>query len=279
MADLNKKEVFKLYSNLKKKSLRLFQKGDFEGALKNVSSAARLVYLFNCIYRDDDLEKLLFKISLNTLPPNMPDVQIMTKKYVLIDALGWSYMGLSQQYLRGLISMDVDFLYISEYVEESKSKIYNEVKSSNKGKLCLVPDGDYIEKIKFVYNAIVDFSPSVILSHISPWDVIATTVLYALPDVIKYNINLTDHAFWLGTGCFNYIFEFRECGCAASVEKRGFNSSQLLLNPFYPIIDDNKFLGMPNETKDKTILFSGGNYYKIYGDNLFFLQMMKKNSG
>jgi len=276
MVNLNKKNVISFYSKLKKRSVDMFEEGNLEDALKNVSTAARLAYLFNYIFKDDDLERILMESSMKMLTGKKSEKFVNEdKKFVMIDSFGWANRGLSQQYLRGLISMNVDFLYISEYVSESKNEIYDEVRASGKGNLCLVPEGNNVEKIKFVYDTITEFSPSHILAHIFPWDVIATTVLYALPDVRKYNVNLTDHAFWLGAGCFNYTLEFREYGCTISVEKRGFKSSQVLLNPYYPIIDNVPFSGFPEAVENKTILFSGGNYYKIYGDNMIFLWMMK----
>lgn len=273
MIKLTKEDVLSLYSKVKQKAFREYKRGNIEKALKSISVASIIAYKLCFIYKDDDLEHLLSDISSELLPKN--EKETLLERYVLIDAFGTPNKGLTQQYLRGLISMNVDFLYVSENVLDSRKEIYNEVIYSEKGKLCLVSKGKEEKRIKYVYDQVTEFQPSVVLAHISPWDVVATTVLYALPQCVRYNINLTDHAFWLGSGCFDYTLEFRNYGCTVSAERRGFDLSQILLNPYYPIIDDTKFLGFPNINKEQVILFSGGAYYKIYGENYAFLHMIK----
>jgi hypothetical protein len=70
--------------------------------------------------------------------------------------------------------------------------------------------------------------------------------------------------------------EFRDYGATISYEKRGFQKSQLIINQFYPIVTNSKFKGFPKECENKIILFSGGNYDKIYGENGKFMFMMKE---
>lgn len=273
MIQITDSDIQSLYLKIKGKAFKDFQKGNIEKALKSISTAAKIAYKSCFIYKDDELEYLLSDISFRILPKETNIFH--TGNYVLIDAFGIPNIGLTQQYLRGLISMNVDFLYISEDVMDRKETIYTEVRNSIKGKLCLVPKGKRIEQIKFIYEEIINFKPSAILTHITPWDVVATTVLYALPQCAKYNINLTDHTFGLGAGCSDYTIEFREYGCTVSSEKRGFTRDRILLIPYYPIIDDSEFMGFPEITKGKVILFSGGSYYKIYGEDYAFLKMME----
>ena len=168
MVSLKKNNVLSFFLKLKRLSVKMLQKGNVEEALRNISTAARLAYLFNFVYKDDDLEQLLSDIASDVLSKSSPLEKVLEKKYVLLDAFGHPNRGLTQQYLRGLISMNVDFLYISEYVSEAKKEIYDEVEASAKGKLCLVPNGTYIEKIRLVYSAIADFQSSVLLAHITP---------------------------------------------------------------------------------------------------------------
>lgn len=274
--ELNRNEVISLYKKIKYFAKKEYLRNDIDSSLKNISLAANVAYKLNFIYKDDELESLLYEIAKKVITKSPAESnQLNSNKYVFIDALGYPNKGLTQQYLRGLMSMNVEILYISEYVEPSKRLIYDEIEQYTHGSLCLVPNSSYIDKIKFIYTQIVDYKPKVILSHLTPWDVVATTVLYALPEIKRYNINLTDHAFWLGAGCFDYLFEFRNFGATVSEDKREFKSQQILINPFYPIIDETPFLGFPKEVKDKVILFSGGDYYKIYGNNNKFLVMMK----
>ncbi|MEA4975153.1 MAG: glycosyltransferase family 4 protein [Paludibacter sp.] len=274
--ELTKNDILSIYKKIKHMANEAMGTGNVSAALEQVSVAANYAYLYNFIYRDDELENLIAEISVN-LTGGIQKITGIAHRYVMIDAFGNPNKGLTQQYLRGLISMQVDFLYISENVSPAKQPVYDEVLASSKGNLCLVPEGNHQEKIAYICEQIVAFNPIAIIAHLSPWDVVGTTVLYAFPGITRYNLNLTDHAFWLGAGCFDYNFEFRNFGASISVEKRGFNKEQILLNPFYPVVEDSvPFAGFPSETNGKVILFSGGDYQKIYGDNKRFLNMMEE---
>ena len=275
MTRITQQDIESLYEKIKKKAFKEFHKGNVEQSLKDVSVAATIAYNSNFIYKDDDLENLLSKISCRVLPQQISPFS-KSNKYVLIDAFGLPNQGLTQQYLRALIALEVEFLYILEVASPNSQIILDEILNSSKGTFCVVGSGKEINKMKFVYDQITKFQPSAIFAHLTPWDTLATTILYAFSFCTRYNINLTDHAFWLGPGCFDYTLEFRNYGCTVSYEKRGFSQSQILLNPYYPIIDKTAFLGFPSETKGKSILFSGGAYYKIYGKNNAFLRMMKR---
>lgn len=62
----------------------------------------------------------------------------------------------------------------------------------------------------------------------APWAMEAITAFHAFPNVRKYLINLTDHAFWLGTSCTDYLVEFRNYGINVSRSKRGLPLSAIL---------------------------------------------------
>ena len=128
-----------------------------------------------------------------------------------------------------------------------------------------------------LYDKIVNFRPSKLFMHLRPESGFAITVFDALPEeIINYQINLTDHAFWLGCKCLDYIFEFRPYGCTVSQEKRKIDKDKILLLPYYPILNHRDFQGFPSScTADKIILFSGGELYKIYGGNGLYFKIVK----
>ena len=109
-----------------------------------------------------------------------------------------------------------------------------------------------------------------------PWDVVSLLISYSIQGVIKYNINLTDHAFWLGASFIDYNFEFRAYGKTVSLEKRHLKQEQLLYLPYYPILPKNKieFQGFPIEAKDKIVIFTGGAFYKMFGNNDLFFKIL-----
>lgn len=273
--EITKKDVYSLFYKIKRNALKRYQKSNLNSAIKDISLAAKIAYLFNFTYKDDELEEFMLNISKEIIGDNVKFINSTTHKYVFIDSFGMPNKGLTQQYIRALMSLDVDFLYILANRTSYNNEICKEIQSFEKGTLCLIPDVSDTEKIIYVYQQISRYNPKAILAHIAPWDVVAVSVLYALSNIKRLNINLTDHAFWLGAGCFDYNIEFRDLGATISHEKRGFKKSQIVINAFYPIITESTFGGFPSETRGKIILFSGGNYNKIYGENGYFLSLLK----
>ena len=155
--------------------------------------------------------------------------------------------------------------------------ILAEIKSYNKAQVVIVdPALSLLEKIKFVYEKVLAFGPEKALLHLHPASVVAVTVWNALSHVERYQINLTDHAFWLGVGCIDFNLEFRDYGCTVSMQQRGISRDKLLLQPYYPITDCGDFMGLPELDESNVLIFTGGTYYKMYGaDNAFFIMLKR----
>ena len=184
--------------------------------------------------------------------------------------------GLTQQYIRAFMSMGVEFLYISvECIRSKCSDIIKELEGYDKAKILLFEKSEYdfLRKSELILSEIGRYKPTKIFLHLMPWDVVSLMVTHSIQGVTKYNINLTDHAFWLGTSFIDYNFEFRAHGRTISLEKRGLKEEQLLYLPFYPILSKDKvcFQGFPSQTQNKIVIFTGGAYYKMFGfNNIFF---------
>lgn len=64
----------------------------------------------------------------------------------------------------------------------------------------------------------------------------------------RYQINLTDHAFWLGAHAFDYVLEFRDFGANVSRQYHHIAPHKILKQPYYPYIDRTlSFQGFPFE--------------------------------
>ncbi len=113
-----------------------------------------------------------------------------------------------------------------------------------------------------------EFQPSRFFNYSVPNDVVSIPVMYAYENIItRYQINLTDHAFWLGAGCIDKCIEFRNYGASITKEYRLIDTEKISIVPFYPIVHrEREFLGYPFEKKaDQKIVFSGGALYKTLG--------------
>ena len=71
-----------------------------------------------------------------------------------------------------------------------------------------------------------------------PDDVVGTTVMHFYDGyLMRYQINLTDHAFWLGSYCIDKCIDFRNYGAKISYEYRKIDSKKIVIIPFYPSIN------------------------------------------
>lgn len=275
--ELSHQDVISIYDKLKLKAFSFYRKGNYLQSLKHIISASKWAYRFNFIYVDEELERLLKDIANCTL--SVVNVSRNTDRFVLLETHGMDNRGLTQQYIRAFMSMGVEFLYVSVQCMRSKCPdILKELEAYDRAKVLLFDskDLDDIKKSGRILSEIENYQPSRVFLHLMPWDVVSLMVTHAIKGAIKYNINLTDHAFWLGASFIDYNLEFRAYGKTVSLEKRNLQEDQLLYSPYYPILPKDKvsFQGFPEQAKDKLVLFTGGSFYKMFGkDDLFFLIM------
>lgn len=278
--NLTKEYILSCYDKTKRLAKRYFEKGRYSESLKYVNIAAEIAYQFNWIYRDDELEDLLAEISEKVISKrdNFTPIQ---NRYVLYLAAAIDNKGEIQQYLRALMACEAELLVIVERKcgAEGAATIA-EIEAYPKAEIYSLQNN--VTNVKSdaqkLYDKIVDFRPSKLFMHLWPWSGFAVAVFDALPDqIVKYQINLTDHGFWLGSKCSNYTLEFRPYGCTVSEEKRGFSRDHILLLPYYPILSEAEFQGFPAVcTEDKVIIFSGGALYKIYGGGGKYFSLVKR---
>lgn len=277
MCKLSEHQIKTIFNKTKYLAQKEFRNKNYELSLKYVETAAEIAYTFNWIYFDEELENLILKISAEiiTKKPNFIPIQ---GRIVFYDVFALDNRGLTQQYLRALISWGVEILFVYEGYDLANSKqILSEIKAYSKAELFVVESSlTKVKKIEYVYNKILAFKPEKAFLHLHPSSVVAVSIWNALKEVTRYQINLTDHAFWLGTKCIDYLLEFRDYGCTVSIEKRGLSQSMLLVQPYYPIMDCKSFVGFPELIpKDSIKIFTGGAYYKMYGKSNMFFKLLK----
>jgi len=277
--NLDKKDIVGIFDKLKKRAFKAYNSGNYDKCLNYIEISGFIAYKFSWIFKDDDFESLLKKLSISMLK-QAKDYTAGKNRYVFYDSFSYDNCGLTLQYIQALISLNVNFLYISESSTQNSysQKTLLEIMKYEKAEVFEVPkDVNRKEKIEIIYKQIITYRPSKLLMHLRPHSVNALTAFYALPkEIAKYQINLTDHAFWLGVGCLDYTFEFRPYGCALSQNQRKINKDKILLLPNFPIVNEIEFQGLPIETDDKVIIFSGGAYPKILGEDNFFLNLVKQ---
>ncbi len=274
---LSKKDIELSYRKIKKQAIGYCLRKKYDKALEKIVVSALVAYTFNFVYSDSELESLLRYISASVIRPNKKTP--LPNRVVFYDSFGLDHRNLTQQYIRALKKADVDFLFIYEKKDNKYSlAIDKDLSTYRKVQVYELDQSlNKIEQIRKLYSIISDYAPSKAFLQIEPWSVIALSVFYAFPEIVKYNINLTDHAFWLGNECIDYNIEFRNYGYTVSVKKRELKPEQCICLPYYPLINDASFKGFPVEVlKKNVVLFSGGSFYKIYGEHGAYFNIVKR---
>lgn len=277
---LTKDRIVSYYDKTKTLAHREYAKGEYNRALHYINIAAEIAYRFNWIYCDEELEDLLCDVSRKVIKP-VSDYTPEPKRYVVYLAAALDNRGIMQQYLRAFMAAGADLLVIIERrCGKESSDIIRELGAYPRAKIYELEGRaeDAERYAQSVYAKIVAFRPEKAFMHLFPWSGFAVALFDALPQCVdRYQINLTDHAFWLGCRCSDYTLEFRPYGCTVSRERRGIPKERIILQPYYPIINESPFLGFPDVcTPDKTIIFSGGEFYKIYGGGNKYFECVKK---
>ena len=270
-----KEKLTKIYAGIKKLAFKASDKKNYAEALWHINNAAIVVFNFNWIFKDDEIENCLKEISLNVIQKEKQEYKPIKNKYIFYDQVGNNRV-LGLQYLRAITSWDIELLYILEPCRHSiPDSIINEIQSYKKTSIYILPEKieEQIEKAQELYNIIFNFQAEKVFFHSPAEGAFGVMLWNSLPnEIVRYRIVPGDHHYYLGTNITDYSIGFRSYGLAVDIQKRGYRQEQLLSLPFYPIIfNKDNFDGFPIEMKkDAIILFSGSALSKIYGSDIYF---------
>lgn len=277
---LSQRDIKQGYAGIRHIAKRCLRKGDILGALRYIHVCVDIAGQFNWIYSDDQIEGMLQVIAEKTIVPIKSSYTPQVNRWVLYDDWCTSYV-LAIQWLEAMAKTGNEILYITsrDFSKANRNKsILDRVEAFSNVKVHIVKTGTVFERSQDVYDTIVNFHPSKLVLHKSASISPITFALYVLPkEAQRYLINLSDQTYWTGAKAIDYCLEFRQFGASVSLQRRGLKREQLLLVPFYPADDRNAFAGFPEEcTKDKVVIFSGGDYYKTLNEKRTYWRLVKR---
>ena len=272
---LTKKKCERVFTLYKRYAMKAFLKRNYSKALECMSYACRTACYCNFKFSDIELEALVIQISgllikRKTFTPQCG-------KFVFYDNFNLNDRVLARQYINALLSMSSKLLVISSGDKDNISVYINDILQQNSKIefLFLNKQLPIVDKIMQISCRVASFAPEKAFIHTTPYDVVGATVWGAFTEVERYQINVTDQTFWLGINCMDYVIEYRNYGYNLSSKYRGIDYSRLLTLLYYPVTNDISFLGLPRGEESGMIrLLSGGDFYKILGDNNAFLNMI-----
>ena len=240
---------------------------NINGALDLIHMAARMLYVENQCFVDEDLERWLQQIVEKLDPAQQ--TQFDPGVVLFYDGFGYNSRGLAQIYLKALTKVK-RVAYICD--EQAKDRIPDLLQILSGHTVVFLKEKDHLSRIQEIATVIKQFSASSLFFYSYPEDVDGVVILNTYKGK-RIQINLTDDAFWLGASAIDTCIEFRDLGANISKYYRKLDGTVHLVKiPFYPIIDREKaFQGFPFPADGKKVVFSGGGLYKTFGqDNLYY---------
>ena len=244
----------------------------YEEAMRFMTHLSVLLYNCNQTYMDEVLEGYLSTLSELLPEPASLQYKHERRRIVFYDLFGRGMRGLTQIYLRALSRMDIDLYYITTESARGNIPKIEAVMNECGGSMYFMPKAEPIGLWKSAHllcGVMEEIQPDAAFLYTMPWDVIGIPVFMRYAGCMKrYQINLTDHAFWLGAHAFDYVLEFRDFGANVSRQYRHIAPHKILKQPYYPYIDRTlSFQGFPFEKKDGDfVIFSGGALYKTLNE-------------
>ena len=278
MRPYKKEDIANIYHDIVAKSKSYLDKGLYHKAIKYAEAASKWAYGLNLFYTDAILEGVVREVAKKRVREIVID-RPHEDRCVLIDSFCIDNRGLTQQYLRAMMNngMKIMVVYTDKY-----GSIGRDIKEELEGYkdaevLTFNSKTELFEEVNETVKTIGRFSPAHIFLHLTPWDTIALMACSSIKGANIYNINLTDHAYWMGASFIDYNIEFRPYGYTVSLEKRGLKEEQLLSLAYYPIDPVSaEFEGFPPLPKDSVTVFTGGALYKMLGKNDIFFRIMER---
>ena len=259
----SEKNVGRIIEKLEKLSLRTLQQKKYEKTLECMSAKARIQYIYNQEYADFLIEtKLLEYAKCTQLCINHVKDD---SKVMFYDGFGMDVRGLAYIYLNAIIKLGYHIIYVTEACSRDKQP---EIMKMLENERCTIYHSplkmNYTEKIGWLKAISEKEAFGTAFLYTTPWDVAGIVAFNELANkCVRYQVNLTDHAFWLGVNAFDFCIEFRNYGASISHYYRGIEWERLVELPYYPVInEDIIYQGLPFELDGKKLIFSGGSLYK-----------------
>ena len=252
----------------------------YEQALMVIRYIGNMMYEYNQIYTDQELEDLLFEVGNELSMDKFQKFKYISNEKIILfyDGFGLDVRGLAQIYLKALDEIGYRILYITNNNAKGNIPTLKKILDKNKAEVIYLQNKSLVDDYYDICKLICKFKPTQGFLYTTPYDVSGILAFMSFEKNMKrYQINLTDHAFWLGTNAFDYCIEFRNYGATISSKYREIPANKIIKQPYYPIINkDISFGGYPfNAEKNDFIIFSGGWLYKTMDDDNTYYKIVE----
>lgn len=262
-------EVMADYNRMKQLARKCYSHGRWERALRIIFIASGFMYTMNQIQCDTEMEDLVIGIAASQMPKvEMNKNDKCTVMYY--DGLGSADRGLTRIYLEALVNLGYTVKYITFQALDGSGGVSSLIEEQN---ISYIKGNTLMEQMYSLRGHIESSGASAAFLNMNPDDVVAVGAFSLVNGQIKrYLINITDHAFWIGSRISDVVINFREFGYKVCRSKRNISEEKLVFLPYYPAIQDASYKGLSFNTSEYKFFLSGGALYKTFSkDNKYYL--------
>lgn len=186
------------------------------------------------------------------------------------DGFGLDLRGWAASFARALAHMNKKIVYVTK--EECCNKIphvLRELQGGNTVIEYICTTKGYQRWANELNSVFAKHCPGTAFFYTTPYDVAGAVVFTAYKGLVKrIQVDLTDHAFWLGVKAIDILIESREVGASNAIYRRGIDRSKVKrLDCCLYINNDQDPEPLPFDIERDKYFFSGGSLYKTLGDS------------
>jgi len=258
--------VEKCIDKLVRATDKLIAECNYEDALASAKVLATIYYKYNQIYADLPLEAKLIQIRNQLLKQNtyVPDDHCV----MFYDGFGMDLRGWAASFVRALSKLGYYVVYVCPSNAAGKiPHILSELRQGNSKIEYVDSECGNIETILRIDAIFKEFRPTAAFFYTQPADVSAAIAFSNNVSTTKFQVDLTDHAFWIGVNAFDFILESREMGASIAVYERQIAPGKIIKLDCVPYINTDPYgMPLPFDIHKEKYIFTGGALYKTLGD-------------
>ena len=272
------KKIDKLVEKLNDVAKSGIKKKHYEKAMAAIAASGKIQYTYNQTYTDTALEDDILEIAKRIKEKYMNNIRkmkVQENTVLFYDGFGLDTRGVAIMYLNALAKNNYRIIYVTrKEVKEQQPEIHKVLCDANVTWKYISMRNSYSEWMDSLTNIIIETEPRALFFYTTPNDV-AGAVSFAMFENIcdRYLIDLTDHAFWLGTKTNDFFLGSREMSASNQYFKRYIPKEKLIkLGVNLIVEEEGEHSGLPFNVEKERYIFSGGALYKTLGDenNTFY---------
>ncbi len=274
---MEEKIVERYIKDFDAKAQKAIEKNVINKSYEAIRISADIQYKWNQRYTDDLLENCIQEL-VDRKKDSIANYEHRNNIILFYDGFGLDTRGLALIYIKALCDLQYTVVYVVSEKSRYRQEEIHKVTTGRDIVFCYLENERGDRLTSELLEVFKKYRPQAAFFYTYPSDVEACVAFAVMAEKVKrYQINLTDHAFWLGRNAFDYCVEFREYGACVSYKYRRIDANKIKLLHFYPFFDrDIPFDGFPFEAEGKYILFSGGGLYKTYDDKGTYYHMVEE---